>query len=341
MDLLGTTHTDLRRLTAGGVDVQIFSIWCDGDKQQPFAWANREIDSVHAWAAASAGKMVVAPNPRDLRQAVRQGKIAAMMGVEGGHMMENDLAKLEQLYRRGVRYMTLTWNNSTPWATSAKDETTAGFSAPKGLTPFGREVVRKMNELGMLIDLSHVGEQTFYDALAVTTKPVLVSHSCAHALCPVFRNLKDEQIKAIAKNGGVIHLNFFSGFIDSSFMPAYNAFMERHRGDLEELMQANPQQDKEYVQMALFKKYEAELNAIRPPLSSLVDHIDYLVRQAGINHVGLGSDFDGISSAPKGLNGVEDFPKITEALLQRGYSPRQIKKILGGNFIRLFKSVQP
>jgi membrane dipeptidase len=340
-DLRGKTHTDLQRLQQGGVDVQIFSIWCDGEKQQPFAWANREIDSVHAWVQRNPSRMMLAGNPAQLQQAVQQGKLATLMGVEGGHMIENDLGKLDALYQRGVRYMTLTWNNSTSWASSAMEENSGKVSGNAGLTDFGRQVVRRMNQLGMLVDLSHVGEKTFYDVMATTTKPVLVSHSCAHTLCPVFRNLKDDQIRAIAKNGGVIHLNFFSGFVDSTFMPRYNAFLQKRKAELDSMVAANPGQDHDYLQMQLFEKYAAETAAMRPPLDKLLDHLDHIVKLAGIDHVGLGSDFDGISSAPQGLNGVNDFPKITSALRQRGYSKKEIRKILGGNFMRLFEAAQP
>lgn len=341
MNLKGKTHSDLNRLQQGGVDVQIFSIWCDGDKQQPYAWANREIDSVHAWAQRNPQRMMMVGNPKELEQAIQQQKLATMMGVEGGHMMENDLGKLEALYNRGVRYMTLTWNNSTEWATSAKDETNPAFTGKKGLSEFGKEVVKKMNALGMLVDLSHVGEQTFYDAMATTTKPVLISHSCVHALCPIFRNLKDDQIKAIGKNGGVIHLNFFSGFVDSTFMPRYATFLAKRKAELDSLVAANPQIDKDYLEMQLLDKYKEEGIALRPTLDQLIDHLDYIVKLIGVDHVGLGSDFDGISSAPQGLEGVESFPVITEALQKRGYSKKDIRKILGGNFVRLFKEVQP
>lgn len=349
-DLRGKAHTDLARLQQGGVDVQIFSIWCDGDKKAPYAWANREIDSVQAWVQRNPQRMMLVRNPTDLHQAVKQNRLATMMGVEGGHMIENDLSKLEALYNRGVRYLTLTWNNSTYWATSAMDETSPPPSPQemeqmgqrtKGLNDFGKQVVKKMNELGMLIDLSHVGEQTFNAVMATTTKPVLVSHSCVQALCPVFRNLNDMQIKAIGKNGGVIHLNFFSGFVDSLFMPRYTAFVEKHKPELDSLVAANPNQDKDYLQMALLEKYASEVKELRPDLDDLIDHLDHIVKLIGVDHVGLGSDFDGISSAPKGLDGVEDFPKITEALVKRGYSKKSIRKILGGNFLRLFQSVQP
>jgi membrane dipeptidase len=162
-----------------------------------------------------------------------------------------------------------------------------------------------------------------------------------HALCPIFRNLKDEQIKAIGKNGGVIHLNFFSGFVDSTFMPRYTAFLTKRKTELDSLVAANPQIDKDYLEMQLLDKYKEETMALRPTLDQLMDHLDYIVKLVGVDHVGLGSDFDGISSAPQGLDGVENFPLITEAMVKRGYSKKDIQKVLGGNFLRLFKAVQP
>src|SRR5574343_17302 len=340
--LKGKTHSDLQRMKEGGVDIQIFSIWCDGVQSQPYAWANREIDSVQEWARRNPDKMMMVYNSKDLQKALRSKKLGAMMGVEGGHMMENDLGKLEKLYQRGVRYMTLTWNNSTEWATSAMDESTTvppermTRERKKGLTDFGKQVIRKMNDMGMLVDLSHVGEQTFWDAIATTTKPVIVSHSCAHALCPVFRNLKDDQIKAVAKNGGVIHLNFFSGFVDPEFMKRNTTFNEKHKAERDSELKTVT--DPYFADMYLFEKYPEEVKALRPPLSKLIDHLDYIVKLAGVDHVGMGSDFDGINSAPQQLDDVTGFPLITAELVKRGYSKKDIVKILGGNFIRLLKA---
>jgi membrane dipeptidase len=210
-DLTGKTHSDLARFKKGGVDVQIFSIFCDEHfgVGSAFREANREIDSLYAIAARNAGKMQIVTNSAGLAQAVQRHKLAAMMGVEGGHMIEDNLDYLDSLYRRGVRYMTLTWNNSTPWATSAMEETSRAFTVtPYGLTEKGKAIVRRMNELGMLVDLYHVGEKTFWDAIHTVNKPVICSHSSVYALCPVFRNLKDDQIRAIGANGGVIQVNF-------------------------------------------------------------------------------------------------------------------------------------
>ncbi len=342
--LKGKTHSDLQRMKEGGVDAQFFSIWCDGQEKAPYAMANRQMDTVMAWTNRNPDKMGQAFTAKDIIKITKQKKLAVLFGVEGGHMIENDLGKLDALYKRGVRYMTLTWNNSTDWATSAAYEASPNPSQEgaleperkKGLTDFGKQVVHHMNELGMLIDLSHVGEQTFWDVINTTTKPVLVSHSCVYKLCPHRRNLKDEQIKAVAKNGGVIHLNFYSGFLDSTFETRSDAFIEKHKIEMDSLKKINP--EPYFMQFYLFDKYPDEVKGLRPPLSLLLDHLDYIVKLVGVDYAGLGSDFDGVNSLPEGLEGVEDFPKITEELVKRGYSKKDIRKILGGNLLRVLKA---
>ena len=337
--LKGRTHSDLDRFKEGGVDVQIFSVWCDGNKKDPFAWANQEMDTLDAVIKRNPGKIALVRNHKELQKAIKEKKIAAMFGVEGGHMIEDKLENLDRLYARGTRYMTLTWNNSPSWATSAMLETTKKdslSSTHKGLTDFGKQVIRRMNELGMMVDLSHVGEQTFWDAISTTTKPVIVSHSNAYALCPVFRNLKDEQIMAVKKNGGVIDLNFYSGFIDSSSKNKEAAFIAAHRTEIDSLRSTGVQY--EYAITMLTERYAAEAAATRAPLSMLLDHLDYIVKLAGVDHVGLGSDFDGISSPPQQLDDVSTYPLITKALLERGYSKKDITKILGGNILRVLKA---
>jgi membrane dipeptidase len=341
-DLTGRTHSDISRFKKGGVDVQVFSIFCDErfGKDTAFKFANIEIDSLYAITHRNPDKMTLVTTPAQLRQAVSDKKLGCMMGVEGGHMIEDNLSNLDSFYKRGVRYMTLTWNNSTTWATSALDETTKKDSlTQKGLTPFGKQVVQRMNGLGMIVDVSHVGEQTFWDAIHTTTKPVIASHSCVHKLCPLFRNLKDDQLKAIAKNGGVVHLNFFSAFLDSTFFPRIQAFTELHKTELDSLraLKLPSYQIDDY----LWTRYSKETDALRPPLSLLLDHIDYIVKLIGIDHVGLGSDFDGISSAPKELDDVTGVPLITKGLLQRGYTKEEIQKLLGENFLRVFSANQP
>ena len=338
-DLLGKTHTDLARLRTGGVDVQIFSIFCGPEQQQPYAFANREIDSVYEWANRAPNRMTIVRTPAELKQAIKDKRLATMLGVEGGHMIEDKIVNLDALYVRGVRYMTLTWNNSTSWATSAADETTKGDSLThKGLTDLGKKIVVRMNELGMLIDISHNGEQTFWDVIKLTKKPIIASHSCVWTFCHHRRNLKDDQIKAIAKNGGVIHLNFYAGFLDSTYEKKAMQLLAKHKSEIDSLVAHGAQPD--YAGIMTMEKYKEETNAIRPPLSLLIDHLDYIVKLVGIDFVGLGSDFDGIEAGPKELNGVQDFPLITKALLDRGYNKKDIRKILGENFLRVFKANQ-
>jgi membrane dipeptidase len=370
-DLKGKTQSDLARFKEGGVDVEIFSVWSDGSygPGKGFRRANQQIDTLYAVIARNPDKISLVTTPAGLKKAVKQQKIAAMIGVEGGHMIEDRIDYLDSLYKRGTRYMTLTWNNSTSWATSAMDEMpgarnqfgadSAATQPPagttkdrkKGLTDFGKQIVRHMNEIGMMVDLSHVGEQTFWDAINIATKPVIVSHSCAYSLCPAFRNLKDDQIKAVGKNNGVIDINFFSGFLDSGFVAKEKAFNERHQAEKDSFVKVqlspplftdNYKMNKRAAESAadkyLDKKYAAEIEAMRAPLSLVIDHIDYIVKMIGADHVGLGSDFDGINSSPQQLDDVTNFPLITQELMKRGYSKKDIRKILGGNFIRVFKA---
>lgn len=339
-DLKGKTHSDLNRFKEAGVDVQLFSVWCDGDKLQPYAWANREIDTLYAVAKRNPQKIEIVENFDALKKAVRKNKLAAMFGVEGGHMIEDDINKIDSLYNRGVRYMTLTWNNSTSWASSAMDESKLKNdpAAKLGLNDFGKQVVKRMNQLGMMVDLSHVGEKTFWDAIQTTTKPVLVSHSNAYTLCPVFRNLKDDQIDAVGKNGGVIQLNFYSAFIDSSFKNREKIFLQNKQSEIKELIAKGMQ--KEYAQALVVDKYKDESLAIQPPMSMLLDHLDYIVNRIGVDHVGMGSDFDGISASPRELTDVTTYPLITKALLEKGYSKKDVTKIMGGNLLRVMKAQQ-
>jgi membrane dipeptidase len=347
-DLTGKAHTDIARMISGGVDVQMFSIFCDETfgKGTAFAMANRQMDSLDNIIGRHPDVFLKATGPADIKKAQKAGKIACMMGVEGGHMIEDRLDYLDSLYRRGARYMTLTWNNSTSWATSAKDETEntipatylrRGFAkADRGLDSFGIAVVKRMEELGMMVDISHVGEATFTHVLKIATKPVIASHSSIYAFSPHRRNLKDYQLKAIKENNGVVFINFDAGFLDSAYSTRMDAYMHNHSAERDSLRQTGMAFSD--IWQWLGKKYPEETGKLRPPLSLLIDHIDYVVKMIGIDHVGLGSDFDGINAPPRELNGVQDFPKITQALLERGYSSNDIKKILGGNFMRVLKA---
>lgn len=345
-DLSGKTHSDLNRMLKGGLDVQVFSIFCDGEQKNPFRFANKEIDTLYAWIKRNPKKMMLVTNTTQLLKAIKEHKLASMIGVEGGHMIEDNLNYLDSLYNRGARYMTLTWNNNNNWATSAEYESGSqkvngaidSTSQKKGLTNFGKQVIKRMNKLGMIIDVSHVGEQTFWDAISLSTKPIIASHSNAYRLCPVYRNLKDNQIKAIGKKDGVIMLNFYAAFLDSTVAGKQASFYKRHRAEKDSLIKGGMERNTATEYIA--NKYEKEVNAMLAPFHLLFDHMEYIIKLAGINHVGLGGDFDGISLTPTKLTDVTKYPLITKELVKRGYTKEDIYKILGGNFIRVFKANQ-
>jgi membrane dipeptidase len=325
--------------------VQFFSIFTDGGigKGKAFVTAIQQIDSLDAITSRNPDKMRAVTNPLAIDKLHKTGKLGVAKGVEGGHMIEDDLALLDSLFARGVRYLTLAHNVSPAWVTSAYTEKAIADSIVKGLNPlrkpglteFGRQVVRRMNQLGMMVDLSHVGPKAIIDVLEVSSKPPLVSHSSCAAICPATRNLTDEQIKAIAQKGGVVCINFYSGFIDSTHDRRRAALLTLYKAEKDSLEKAG--MDDYGVEQSILTNHKEDAEKLRPPFGMLIDHIEHVVRIAGINHVGLGSDFDGVTSLPQDINGVEDFPKITDALVKRGYSKKQIAKILGGNVIRVWK----
>jgi membrane dipeptidase len=342
-------HSDLDRWKEGGLDVQFFSVWTDKtprNKEGFFKDANQEIDLLSILILKNPDRITLARNYKEVKKGLRQDKLVALIGVEGGHMIEDDMGKLEELFKQGMRYMTLTWNNSTSWATSAMDEaslnpskggTLQNSERKKGLSDFGKQIVHRMNELGVIVDLSHTGEQTFYDAIATTSKPVMLSHSSVWNICPVFRNVKDDQIKAVAKNGGVICINFYSGFISKE----YDQRSGYLNGPGKKIIQDSLfgiSKDSATMKTQWRNYYDTELNNLRPTLAQMVDHIDYIVKLVGDSYVGIGSDFDGVSSLPVGLDDVTTYPKITEELLRRGYSKKSIRKILGDNVMRVMKA---
>lgn len=329
-----TGNFDLVRAKQGGLDVQVFSIWCDHLGGYPIA--NQQIDSLYSLIKRYPSKITLVTNASELSKAVTDKKLAAMIGVEGGHMIENNLQYLDKLAKRGMIYLTLTWNNSTPWASSAAEETSGKVRRENaGLNQFGKKVVARLNKLGVMVDLSHVGEKTFFDAITISKKPVLVSHSSVYALNPVPRNLKDEQIKAVGKNGGLISLNFYSGFLDSTYNTRQKAFFAKYADELKQLSSKHGRSNAIDTLIALHPK---DADATRPSIELLIDHIDYIVKLIGVDHVGLGADFDGAESFPLGINSIADYPKITSALLKRGYNEPDIKKILGENFVRVLKA---
>ncbi|WP_270088920.1 dipeptidase [Sphingobacterium sp. SYP-B4668] len=328
---LSTGHTDLPRLIEGGVDVQVFAVWSDDKKWKKgaFKHANDQIDALERMIEKNSNRIELAKTSADIHRILSKGKMVALIGVEGGNMIENSIANLEKLYDRGARYLTLTWNYNLSWATAAAIEVKTASDKGKGLSDHGREIIRKMNELGMMVDLSHGGERTFYDVLETSTKPILVSHSNAYALMPHSRNLKDEQLAALKKNGGVIGVNFYSGFLD----PTYNDRVKRlYREQYGKKGDYTLSPTRQYEKLSQKRQHEA--NA---PMSKLLEHIDYLVSKVGIDHVAIGSDYDGIESPPRELEDVSKFPLLTEALLNRGYSKEDVTKIMGANFLRILK----
>lgn len=326
-------HTDLPRLKDGGVDVQFFSVWSSEKygKNTAFSYANRQIDSLMKLIERHPDQIKFAKNVNDISSVISEKKIAAMIGVEGGHMIEDRIDYLDSLYKRGARYLTLTWNNSTSWASSAADENNPKSGLKhKGLTEKGKEIVRRMNELGMMVDLAHVGYQTFFDAIETSTKPVLVSHSNAYAIAKVSRNLRDDQIKAITKNGGVICVNFYSGFLDEKYRSNIDLIYKKY---------VDPKGNDKLSSDAKYAKIPSKgQEELRPSIEAVVDHIDHIVQLAGIDHVGIGADFDGMESTPIGLDDVSGYPNLTKTLLKRGYTESDINKILGGNVLRVMRA---
>jgi membrane dipeptidase len=285
-------------------------------------------------------ELVLAVTADDIVKARRGPKprLAVLMGVEGGHAIENDLGVLEGFYRRGVRYMTLTHSHANDWAGSSGDEKP---DAPRGLAPFGEKVVATMNRLGMMVDVSHVSDATFADVLRVTRAPVIASHSSARALCDVPRNMTDDMLRAVAKNGGVVQVNFFPVFIDPDYARAWKADQTR-RDAAEAALDASLAKATPKERSLAWTRVERAEGARypRPPFAKLIDHIDHIAKVAGVDHVGLGSDFDGVPSLPQGIDSAADLPKITAALLARGYGEADVEKILGGNLLRVMRAVE-
>lgn len=329
-------HIDLPRMADGGLDAQIFACWPNPrlPREQYLKQTLQMIDALWEQAGLHGDRMEIALDGRDVKRISRKGKVAAIIGIEGGHAIMEDLGLLRDYYRLGVRCMTLTWMNTNEWADSSDDTTMWG-----GLNEFGRGVVREMDRLGMIIDCSHVSDSTFFDVIGTTRNPVLLSHSCMRALCDIPRNVSDDELRALGENGGVICVNYFPGFLDKGYYEkASEVWQEfgRRRQELTDLYDG----DRARAWNELEEEYRERMGAIeKPSVGALVDHIDHAVHVAGIDHVGLGSDFDGISVLPAGMEDVTDLPAITAELRKRGYSARDIRKILGGNLLRLVERV--
>jgi membrane dipeptidase len=331
-------QTDLPRLIESGLTAEFMSAWVDAPYAATpgasFARAMQHVSTIHAWVDRHPDRLVFATTGADVRRAKREGKIAIFIGVEGGHAIESSLDRLRELHARGASYLTLTWNNGLPWAGSSIG---ANGTRTGGLTAFGRDVVREMNRLGMLVDLSHVSDSTFFDAIAVSSAPVIASHSSARALSDFPRNLSDDQLRAIARNGGVVNVNFFSRFLDSG----YRARAEAVEAEIATARAAlRPGPDSAAAAARLSTRRTAMLAALpQTPFSVLIDHFVHIARVAGVDHVGIGSDFDGVSALPMGIEDVTRLPRIAEALLDRGYSEQDVSKMLGGNMLRVMERV--
>jgi membrane dipeptidase len=340
-DLSGTPptpyRTNIERMKKGGMTAEFFSLYVKPWYVEHGGAARRTldmIDSVYRAVERHPRDLMFATSVADIRRAKQQGKIAALMGIEGGHAIEDSLPTLREFYRLGVRYMTLTWNNTNNWADAGRGE-----KKHHGLSDFGKDVVREMNRLGMLVDVSHVSDETMSDALDVSKAPIIASHSSARALSNVPRNIPDDLLKRIAKNGGVVQVNFYSVFVDTKTVSPQSdereARLKAKQAAIDEKYKNDPERRAEESD-----KLEAA-NPLPPlPISKLIDHIDHIVKVAGIDHVGIGADFDGANDMPEGAQDVSMLPNITYELLKRGYSERDIRKILGENLLRVFAEAE-
>ena len=335
------SHSDLEKFKLGGVDLQVFSIWVSPDEKEKkyFENANDMINKLDFLISRVPKDWGLAKSYQDITYNSRKNKMSCVIGVEGGHIIGRDISKLEALHDRGMRYLGLTWNNSNHIASSAKDETFNRNSLSNiGLSNFGSEVVQKCNDLGVIIDVSHAGEQAFWDVVDQSQEPIIASHSSVYALCPHYRNLKDDQIKAIAKMGGAVFINFYPGYIDSTFQQKAEIINMKYEVELDILAEKYDPLSNQYwfEEMKLLKHEKAR---ITPNINDVIKHISYIVDLVGVDYVGIGSGYDGVEIMPTGLENVSKLPFLTKKLIEHGYTIREVRKILGGNFKRIFKEV--
>jgi membrane dipeptidase len=329
---------DIPRMREGGLGAIFFSIWMSSKVTGPEAVdkALIQIDAVREQVRKHAKDLLLATTAAEVREAHKQGKIAALMGVEGGHMINSDLAVLRAYAALGVRYMTLTHSGNDEWADSSTDK-----PAHNGLTDFGKDVVREMNRLGVMVDISHVSDKTFADALEVSKAPLLASHSSCRAICDAPRNMTDDMMKALAAKGGVVQINYHVGFLSQEFRNAEKADPEINKAISAEVdKRCGTNEGCQLIEGdRLTREYVTQGKLPRVEYTKIIEHIDHAVKVAGIDHVGLGSDFDG-ANMPFGMEDATKLPYITEALLQKGYSESDIKKILGENTLRVMAEVE-
>jgi len=332
-------HVDLPRLKEGGVNLQVFGCYMDPDT----AAGERKktidimIDSLESQIGRNPDKIAICGTAAEADEIIGSGRIAAFLGIENGLAIENDLENLDHFYGRGVRYMTLTHMISSDWCESSSDTTRLPFH---GLSEFGREVVKRMNELGMIIDISHASPAAVEEVLETTMDPIIASHSCVHALCDHDRNLTDEQILAIAENGGVIGINFYEGYLSQEFKDLDEAYEKDHKAKIDSVKKLYEGTDNWNIERRkLYAPLTEKIVKLDIDVATVVDHIDHIVKLVGPDYVGIGSDFDGVHRVPEGLDDASMLPNITRELVARGYSAGDIKKILGENFMRVFRQV--
>lgn len=336
-----TGQTDLPRMK-GYLGAEFFAVFVDADYVKDNHAANRTlamIDTVRTdIIAAHPNDFLYATTADDIVRAHEQRKIAALMGIEGGHAIEDSLRLLRDYYALGVRYMTLTHFNTNSWADSQGDIESAKVAHHNGLTPFGRDVVGEMNRLGMMVDISHTADKTFYDALATSTAPIIASHSSTRAISNHTRNMTDEMIRALAAKGGTVQINFDCAYLSQRYADAAKPIMAELEPRFKEAMKMTDAAARD----AAVEQIEAEANAKLPParLTDVVAHINHAVEVGGIDHVGIGTDFDGVGCVPSDLASYDMFPALTRALLEQGYSADEIKKIYGGNLLRVMRAVE-
>jgi membrane dipeptidase len=339
---LTTTHLDAVRMREGGLDAQFFSIWVEpqyyGLKgERAVSRADEQIKAVRALAEKNPETWTLATTAEEVRRAASEGKLAALMGLEGGSAIDERLESVERYYRMGVRYISPTWTHSLSWAGSSGDA--AGRT--RGLNDFGRQVIREMNRLGIMVDVSHVSDETFWDVVETTTRPIVATHSNARAIADVPRNMTDEMIRAVARTGGVVCVVFYPAFVEPGWQQKKEALDREIAGIVQEA--GRKAAGRGSFRRIARDRARARLYAERlPPVTAarVADHIDHIVRLVGVEHVGVGSDFDGIQATPAGLSSVADLPNLTAELLRRGYTEEDVTKILGGNILRVMEEVE-
>ena len=335
-----TTHLDAARMREGGLDAQFFSVWVEPEfyglgGERAVARADAQVEAIRALAERHPDIWTFADTAADIRRAHEEGRLAALLGLEGGYAIDERLERVEHYFRRGVRYMTPAWTHSLGWAGSSGD----AAGAERGLSDFGRAVIREMNRLGMLVDVSHVSDKTFWDMAETSTSPIVATHSNCRALADVPRNLTDDMIRAIAETGGVVCVVFYPGFLE----PGWRARRDAVEAEIQPLIEEAERGASGSLKRIAGDRVRAREFAARlapVPFTRVADHIDHVVRLTGVEHVGCGSDFDGITATPAGLSSVAELPNLTAELLRRGYTAEDVTKILGGNVLRVMEETE-